>query len=141
VTYVEGTLTITKAPLSVKVEDVTREQYQENPEFVITYSGWKVGDDENALIKKPTATTTATKDSPVGEYEIVVSGGEAENYELTYENGTLTVIESTGIATISITQPVDVYMLHGHKVRTKATTLDGLPKGIYIVNGHKVIVK
>jgi hypothetical protein len=141
VTYVEGTLTITKAPLSVKVEDVTREQYQENPEFVITYSGWKVGDDENVLIKKPTATTTATKDCSVGEYEIVVSGGEAENYELTYKNGTLIVIESTGIATISITQPADVYILHGHKVRTKATTLDGLPKGIYIVNGHKVIVK
>ena len=39
-------------------------------------------DDESVLIKKPKATTTATKDSPVGEYVIVVSGGEAKNYEL-----------------------------------------------------------
>ena len=37
--------------------------------------------------KKPIATTTATKNSPVGEYEIVVSGGEAQNYELSYQNG------------------------------------------------------
>jgi hypothetical protein len=139
--YVNGTLTITKAPLTVKVEDVTREQYQENPEFVIIYSGWKVGDDESVLTKKPTARTAATKDSPVGEYEIVVSGGEAQNYELKYENGTLTVIEPTGIAIISVAHPVAIYTMQGHKVRTKATTLEGLPKGVYIVNGRKVVIK
>ena len=140
-TYVNGTLTITKAPLAVSVENVTREQYQENPEFVIIYTGWKVDDDESVLTKKPTATTTATKDSPVGEYDIVVSGGEAQNYELSYENGILTVTESTGIVEISVAKPADVYTLQGHKVRTQATTLEGLPKGIYIVNGKKIWVK
>ena len=140
-TYVNGTLTVTKAPLTVKVEDATREQYLDNPEFVITYTGWKVGDDESVLTKKPTATTTATKDSPIGEYAIVVSGGEAKNYELNYQNGVLTIIESTGIGEISVTSPADVYTLQGHKVRTKATTLDGLPKGVYIVNSKKIVVK
>ena len=141
VTYVKGTLTITKAPLSVKVENVTREQYVENPEFVITYSGWKLDEDESVLTKKPTATTTATKDSPVGEYEIVVSGGKAQNYELSYQNGVLTVTESTGIAAISVTNPVNVYNVQGRMVRPKATTLEGLPSGVYIVNGQKVVVK
>ena len=140
-TYVNGTLTITKAPLTVKVENVNREQYLENPEFVIIYTGWKLNDDENVLTKKPTATSKATKDSPVGEYEIVVSGGEAKNYELSYQNGILTVTESTGIATISVTRPVNVYNVQGRMVRSKATTLDGLPKGVYIVNGRKVIVR
>ena len=140
-TYVNGTLTITKAPLNVKVENVTREQYVENPEFVITYTGWKVGDDESVLTKKPTATTTATKDSPVGEYAIVVSGGEAQNYEFSYQNGVLTVTASTGIYEISIARPVDVYNMQGNKVRTKATTLEGLPQGVYIVNGRKVLIK
>ena len=140
-TYVNGTLTITKAPLTVKVENVTREQYVENPEFVITYSGWKVGDDESVLTKKPTATTTATKDSPVGEYAIVVSGGETQNYEFSYQNGVLTVTESTGIYEISVTHPADVYNMQGNKVRTKATTLEGLPQGVYIVNGRKVLIK
>ena len=141
VTYVKGTLTITKAPLSVKVENVTREQYVENPEFVITYSGWKLDEDESVLTKKPTATTTATKDSPVGEYEIVVSGGKAQNYELSYQNGVLTVTESTGIAAISVTNPVNVYNVQGRMVRPKATTLEGLPSGVYIVNGQKVVVR
>ena len=140
-TYVNGTLTITKAPLTVKVENATREQYLENPEFVITYTGWKVGDDESVLTKKPTAATEATKDSPVGTYAIVVSGGEAENYELQYQNGILTVTESTGIATVSVTHPADVYTLQGHKVRTNATTLEGLAKGVYIVNGRKIVIK
>ncbi|MBQ7513243.1 MAG: peptidase C10 family protein, partial [Prevotella sp.] len=140
-TYVNGTLTITKAPLAVKVENATREQYVENPEFVITYTGWKLNDDESVLAKKPTATTTATKDSPVGEYEILVSGGEAKNYDLNYENGILTVIESTGIATISVTNPVNVYNVQGRMVCAKATTLSGLPSGVYIVNGKKVVVK
>ena len=140
-TYVNGTLTITKAPLTVSVENVIREQYQDNPEFVITYTGWKVNDDESVLTKKPVATTTATKDSPVGEYEIAVSGGAAQNYELAYQNGILTVIEATGMTTASVENPVDVYTTQGHKVRTKTMTLEGLPKGLYIVNGRKVVVK
>ena len=113
----------------------------ENPEFVITYTGWKLNEDESVLTKKPTATTMATKDSPVGEYSIVVSGGEAQNYELSYQNGVLTVIESTGINELSIIHPVDVYTLQGYKVRTKATTLKGLPQGVYIVNGRKIVVR
>ena len=140
-TYVNGSLTITKAPLNVKAENVVREQYQENPEFVITYTGWKVGDDERVLISKPIATTSATKDSPAGEYDIIVSGGEAENYNLMYQNGTLTVITSTAITDIMVTCPVDIYTLQGYKVRNNTTTLEGLPKGVYVVNGHKVVVK
>ena len=123
------------------MEDATREQYLENPEFVITYTGWKLNENESVMTKKPTATTTATKDSPVGTYDIVVSGGEARNYELKYQNGVLTVTESTGIATISVTKPVNVYNVQGRMVRSKATTLEGLPSGVYIVNGQKVIVK
>ena len=140
-TYVNGTLTIIKAPLTVSVENVTREQYLDNPSFFITYAGWKLGEDESVLIKKPIATTDATKESPVGTYEIIVSGGEATNYELIYQNGVLTVTESSGIVTISTTHPMNVYDTHGRLVRAKATTLKGLPKGIYIVNGQKVVIK
>jgi hypothetical protein len=140
-TYVNGTLTITKAPLTVKVENVTREQNMDNPKFVISYTGWKLDENESMLTKNPTATTSATKDSPVGEYEIVVSGGEAQNYDLKYENGILTIVEPTGISEIFISYPVDIYTLQGRKVRTKATTLDGLPVGIYIINGKKITVK
>ncbi len=38
-------------------------------------------------------------------------------------------------------QYFDVYTLTGVKVRTKATSLSGLPRGIYIANGRKIFVK
>ena len=39
--------------------------------------------------------------------------------------------EGTGIMTISVEHPVDIYDIRGNKVRDKATTLDGLSEGIY----------
>ena len=139
--YVSGALTITKAPLKVTVADATREQGEENPEFVITYEGWKNGETEAVLTKKPIATTSATKDSAAGEYDIIVSGGEARNYELSYVNGKLTVTVPDGIREIIGGGSFDVYTTDGRMVRKGATTLKGLAKGVYIVNGRKVMVK
>ena len=142
VTYVAGTLTITPAPLTVSVGNYSREQGEENPEFVLTYSGWKNGEDERVLTVKPVPTTTATTDSPVGEYDITVSGGEAQNYTFTYVSGLLTVTEPSGIdALLSTGRPLDVYTTTGLRLRHQVTTLDGLPKGIYIVGGRKVAVR
>ena len=138
---VNATLTITKAPLTVMAGTYTKEQGEDNPEFPLTYSGFKNDETEEVLTKKPTATTIATKDSKPGEYEVTVSGGEAKNYELSYTNGKLIVTEASGIREISVKHPVDVYTLQGFKVRTKATTLEGLPKGVYVINGKKVVVK
>ena len=137
--YVNGTLTITKAPLTVSVKDVEREQGEDNPQFEIVYSGWKLQDTESVLRKKPVATTKATKDSPVGEYVITVSGGEAENYELKYQNGKLIVTVPSGISNVTDGRPFDVYTVTGRKVCHQVTTLKGLPKGVYIVNGKKVV--
>ena len=90
-TYVNGTLTITKAPLTIAAGNYTRRQGQMNPEFELTYEGFKNGETEDMLTKKPVATTEATLTSPVGIYEVTVSGAEAENYAISYVSGTLTV--------------------------------------------------
>jgi len=37
-------------------------------------------------------------------------------------------------------KPMDVYTLSGQKVRSGATSLQGLPAGVYIVGGKKVVV-
>jgi hypothetical protein len=52
-------------------------------------------------------------------------------------------IGSTGINGIVLTNdnPQDVYDLHGCKVKSKTTTLEGLHNGIYIVNGKKQLIK
>ena len=39
----------------------------------------------------PTITTTATSDSEPGDYDIIVSGAEAQNYEISYVSGKLTI--------------------------------------------------
>lgn len=97
VTYVDGILTITKAPLTVTAKSYTREQGQENPAFDVTYNGFKNGENESVLTIKPTASTTATLDSAPGNYDITVSGGEAQNYSFVYNKGVLTVTEMQNI--------------------------------------------
>lgn len=90
-TYVNGTLTITKAPLTIKVGDYTKLQGSENPEFTLTYEGFKNGETEAVFSKNPIVTTTADRNSPAGVYKIFVAGAEAQNYEISYVAGTLTV--------------------------------------------------
>ena len=69
-TYVNGTLTINKAPLKIKAGTYTRKQGEENPEFALTYEGFKNNETKDNLTKQPTATTTATKESAVGDYTV-----------------------------------------------------------------------
>ena len=142
VTYVGGTLTVTKATLSVSVGNYTREYGQDNPEFTLTYEGGKNGEDESVLIKKPIATTDATKDSPVGGYAIRISGGEAQNYSFNYVDGILTITEPSGIDNIlNDGKPFDVYNLAGKKVLHQVKSVSGIPRGAYIVCGHVIFVK
>ena len=44
-----------------------------------------------------------------------------------------------GIVESFDTKPYDIYNLNVQKVKTNATSLDGLPSGLYIVNGKKVV--
>lgn len=91
VSLVDGTLTITKAPLTISAGNYTKKQGEENPTFTPTYKGFKNNETEAVLTKQPTVSCSATKDSPAGTYDVTVSGAEAQNYEITYKNGTLTI--------------------------------------------------
>ena len=86
--------TITPAPLTVKVANLSREYGEETPNFTLSYSGFINGENESVLETMPSITTTATKTSDVGEYPITVSGGKAKNYTLVYESGTLTITKA-----------------------------------------------
>lgn len=142
VSYVKGTLTITKAPLSVKAGTYTKKQGEDNPEFTLTYDGFKNGETEAVLTKKPIASCTATKESAPNEYVVTVSGGEAQNYEFEYINGSLTVTEALGIDELIVSgEPFNVYNATGQRVASQTTTLKYLPSGLYIIAGKKVFVK
>lgn len=91
VTYVKGKLIITQAPLTITAKSYSIKQGDALPEFAATYKGFKNGENESVLTKKPTLSTAATSASAPGEYDILVSGAEAQNYSFAYEKGTLTV--------------------------------------------------
>ena len=140
-TFVNGTLTIEKAPLTITANSYTIKQGEALPAFEATYEGFKNDETSTVLTKQPSITTTATSASAPGDYDISISGAEAQNYEISYVAGKLTITQSDGITMISLDQPVDVYNLQGQKVLTNTTTLEGLPKGVYIINGRKVVIK
>lgn len=89
--YINGTLTITKAPLTIKADSYKKEEGEPNPVFNISYEGFKNNETQAVLTKQPTVSCSATEDSPAGEYEIAVRGAEAQNYEITYVSGKLVV--------------------------------------------------
>ena len=91
VNLVKGTLTITKAPLTISAGSYTKEEGQDNPEFTLNYTGFKNGETKSVLTKQPTVSCNATKDSPVGTYTVTVSDAEAQNYHISYVNGSLTI--------------------------------------------------
>ena len=94
----KGKLTIAKAPLTAKARSYTKKQGEDNPVFAVDYIGFKNSETKLALTKEPIATTTAQKNSRPGTYPITLSDGVAMNYELTYVDGTLTILpnENTG---------------------------------------------
>lgn len=67
---------------------------------------------------------------------------DAVSYNCANATFNITVTASTFISRILASgKPFDVFTLSGQKVRSQATTLEGLSKGIYIVEGRKVVIK
>ena len=91
----EFTLKIDKAQLKVIAKSYTIEWGDYLPNFEFSYIGFKYGDTENELTTKPTIYCTASSESIPGIYTIYVSNGEAKNYELLYENGTLIIQDNS----------------------------------------------
>ena len=146
----EGKLTVTKAPLTAKARSYTKTQGDSNPTFAIDYIGFKNGETKDVLIEEPRLSTSATKDSRVGTYPIVISGGVATNYELSYVNGTLTInpkqdqgnptanMLSVGNATGSKSkQPILAIALNNEKQITGLQFDLYLPDGVSVATNSK----
>ena len=143
VDFVNGKLTILPAPLTVKANDCSRAYGEENPEFTLHCDGFKNGETEAVFVVKPTATTTANAYSAPGTYPIKVSGAEAQNYEMEYIDGTLTVTATDGIvaAIVAGGKPFDIYSVDGKLVKRSVKSFSSLKAGTYIVNGKKITVE
>ncbi|MDA7676560.1 cohesin domain-containing protein, partial [bacterium] len=95
-------VTVKKAPLQITVKDAVRAVNRSNPDFKIVYDGFVNDEGADVLSTRPSASVTATTASPEGEYPITVSGAAADNYAITYVDGTLSVMEQFAV-TLSVT--------------------------------------
>ena len=140
--YEKGTLTIEKAPLTITAKSYTRKQGEANPTFEADYEGFKNSETSTVLTKQPVFTCDATAASAPGEYDINVSGAEAQNYEISYVKGILTVEQVSGIENVLIDgKHVDVYGINGVLYKKDVVSPNELPQGVYIINGRKYVVK
>ena len=126
VTFANGTLTVTKAPLIISVGTYTKRQGDPMPEFKAAYDGFKNNETEDVLTKKPVIMTTATESSAPGEYPVTVSGAEAQNYDISYQPGTLTVTEA------EVSDPV--ITLNGNELNISCSTARAII--YYTLNGN-----
>ena len=133
---VEGVFTIEPAPLTITATSYTRNVGEPNPEFEVTYKSFRNNEKEDVLISKPVVSCEATIDSPAGEYEITVSGAEAQNYAITYVAGTLTVVDPLGVESVKAdpTGSQPLYDLQGRRVEQPK-------RGIYVSGKRKVVVR
>ena len=60
----------------------------------------------------------------------------AKDFSFSFTTG-----DPTGIRDLTTDKQLfDIYNLQGHKIRSKVSTTEGLPKGVYIINGKKIII-
>ncbi|MDB5252597.1 MAG: type sorting protein [Flaviaesturariibacter sp.] len=88
---ISRTLTVNKAPLTIKADDKTKPEGDPNPALTVTYTGFVSGETASVLATPVTVSTTATSSSATGTYPIVPAGATAANYAITFVNGVMTV--------------------------------------------------
>jgi len=91
--FVAGTLTVTKASLTVTAANASVPYNQAIPKLTYGVSGYLNGDSASSLTGAPSETTTAKQGSAVGTYPITITQGTlaATNYSFQFVNGALTI--------------------------------------------------
>jgi gliding motility-associated-like protein len=121
--YSDGSLTISKATLTFTADDLSKMYMAQNPELTYTISGFINGETESVLDALPAIQTTAVQNSPQGDYPITITGGNDNNYNYLYVDGTLTV---NGISQTITFSAVPVKLLVGDTYTLVATSSAGL---------------
>jgi hypothetical protein len=91
ITYVNGTMAVTPAPLVIRANDATRALGQPNPMLTASYAGFVNGDTPASLTTPVMLWSAANAFSPVGTYAIAAWGASSPNYAITSLPGALTV--------------------------------------------------
>ena len=120
-----GSFIINQALVSVKADNQTKTYGQLNPEFTAVVTGAVEGGDPVNY----TLSSTATRYSPVGEYDIVVNLGSNPNYSITPTNSKLTINKADAICTVTpynVTYNGTEHIATGSCVGVQDEVLEGL---------------
>jgi hypothetical protein len=135
--FVNGTLNVTPAPLTVTADNATREYGLANPAFTGTITGLRNGDAASVVTGLTYGSVGVGAD--VGTYAITSSGGTATNYSIaTRVDGQLSVTPAPLIVTADDksraagdANPLLTATLAGLVLSTPATA--GSPEGSYAI--------
>ena len=130
ITKLSGILTISKRPITITANNQTS-MYGEN--VVLNSTKFTVANSVNGDTFNPTLSTSATKLSPIGDYDIKINCVSA-NYDITLVNGKLTITPRKITITVA-----NQSMIYGEKLnlrnRYSVTSEDK------IVNGDSLNIK
>jgi hypothetical protein len=93
ITFVNGQLVITPAPLTITADDKARAFGAPNPPFTATATGFQFGETMANLNGTLVFATPATTTSPAGTYPITPGGVSSGNYTITFVDGVLVVAQ------------------------------------------------
>ncbi len=98
------TITVSKMPVAVRPDNVSRDYGQSNPAFTFSVSPVLAYGEQAAVLGAITFNCTANETAAVGTYPLTASGSAAtDNYTITYNPGELTVLSvNTAIGSISV---------------------------------------
>jgi probable HAF family extracellular repeat protein len=88
-------INVLKATLTITADNKVKFVDDPNPPLTFTPTGFVNGDTASVLTGAPSLSTTATNNSPVGNYPITITQGTlaAADYTFSFVNGTLTITE------------------------------------------------
>ena len=124
ITYVEGSLTVTTAPLTITADNQTMVYGAALPTLTASYMGFVNGDTSTSLTAQPTLSTTAIATSEVGAYTITAAGAADTDYSISYVTGTLNITQAP--LTITADNQSKVY---GAELPTLTASYSGFVNG------------
>ena len=92
---------IQKAPLTISTINKTV-IYGDTIELPISYSGFVNAETETVLLTQPIVSGYGNNPS-VGEYDLIISGATADNYEITYDNTSKLSVDKRNVSISSLT--------------------------------------
>lgn len=95
ISYINGSLEITPASLTLTADDKSRQYGADNPSFTYSESGYRLGHDATDVFSEIQLSSTAAITSSVGNYEISLEATQFnDNYDVTLNSGQLTITKA-----------------------------------------------